>query len=305
VLTDAYRYLPPQRGDAGGFWKQSEALPFALGEVAATELEGRIYLFGRGDARTACYDALHGTWLSNLAQRPFAGSRHASEVVGGRIFLLGGVDAGSQGKVQIYDPMTDSWTLGAPMPWDGDSVATAVIGGRIFVAGGLVGSSTVTNFCVYDPAANTWTSLGALPVGVHHASAGTDGARFYVFGGRQGGAAPQAGVQHVQVYDPTTATWMTNLTGQVAPMPLARSGAGRAVWYRDQLFVIGGEGSSATFSDVFAYAPATNTWRRDTSLPTARQGHGAVHFQDRVFVLGGGAVPGTSGSTVAEVFKRP
>lgn len=305
TLTDAYRYLPSQRGYAGGYWKQSEPLPIALGEVAAVELDGRLYLFGRGDARTLRYDALLGTWQTNLAQRPFPGSRHAAEVTGGRIYLLGGVDAGSPGRVQIYDPAADTWSLGAPMPWAGDAVATAVISGRIYVAGGLVGSSTVSNFAVYDPPTNAWTALSALPIGVHHASAGTDGARFFVFGGRQGGPAPQAGLQHVQVYNPATATWATSQAAQIAQLPLARSGAGRAVWYRDRFFVFGGEGSSTTFAEVLAYDPALNTWRRDTALPTARQGHGPVLFQDRVFVLGGGLVPGSSGSTAAEVFKRP
>ena len=305
TLSGAYRYVPAQRGQAEGFWKSSEPLPFALGEVAAVELGGRLYLFGRGDQRTMCYDALLGTWQTNLAQRPFPGSRHAAEVAGGRVFLLGGVDAGSPGRVQIYDPTTNTWSLGAPMPWAGDAVATATIGGQIFAAGGLVGSSTVSNFAVYDTVANSWTALGALPVGVHHASAGTDGARFYVFGGRQGGTAPQAGLQHVQIYDPATATWVTSQSAPIAQLPLARSGAGRAVWYRGQFFVFGGEGSSSTFADVLAYDPATNTWRTDKSLPTARQGHGCVLFQDRVFVLGGGPVPGSSGSPTAEVFKRP
>jgi glucose/arabinose dehydrogenase len=305
TMTSAYRYIPAQRGQAPGFWKNSAPLPFALGEVAAVEHEGGLYLFGRGDTRTLRYDALLGAWQSNFAQRPFAGSRHAAEVAGGRIFLLGGVDAGSPGRVQIYDPAADTWSLGAPMPWAGDAVATAVIGGRIYAAGGLVGSSTVSNFAVYDPPTNVWTSLGALPIGVHHASAGTDGARFYVFGGRQGGLVPQAGLQHVQVYDPAAATWATSQTGQVAQLPLARSAAGRAVWYRGQFFVFGGVGLSSTFAEVHAYDPATNTWRRDASLPTARQGHGAVLFQDRVFVLGGGLVPGSSGSATAEVFKRP
>ncbi|MEZ6016191.1 MAG: kelch repeat-containing protein [Planctomycetota bacterium] len=305
TIPNGFKALPAQPGLAAGFWSASAPLPQALAEVAAAEVDGMLYVWGQGDPRTLRFDLINGTWSSNFAQRPFAGNHHGCEVWNGRIYLIGGLDGGSPGRVQIYDPVANAWSLGAPMPWAGGSVSTALIGDRIYVAGGIVGSSTVGNVAWYSPAQDAWTSLPSMPLPVNHAAAATDGARFYIFGGRQGGNTAQPGFSNVQVFDPVTATWRTSQAGQLAPMPLPRGGTGRAVWYRGEFYVMGGESNTAVYSEVQAYNPITNTWRRDAALPTARHGHYPVVFQDRVFVLGGGLNFGFGVSTVVEVFKRP
>ena len=47
-----------------------------------------------------------GKWsgATSLAKRPYAGADHAAEVIGGKLYLFGGVGTGAEGKVQIYDP---------------------------------------------------------------------------------------------------------------------------------------------------------------------------------------------------------
>lgn len=303
TIADGFQALPPAPGLALGTWYVHAQMPVALGEVAAAEVNGMLYVFGQGDPRTLRYDVLNDVWSSTLAQRPHWGDHHACEVWNGRVYLIGGF--GSAGLVQIYDPATNSWSLGAPMPWAGGSAASALINGRIYVAGGIVGASTVSNLAVYDPALNTWTSLGAMPLGVNHAAAATDGARLFVFGGRQGPNVPAPGFSNVQVYDPVTGTWQTSQNGQVAAMPLPRGGTGRAVWYRGELYVFGGEDASVAFGEVQAYNPLTDTWRLEQGMPTARHGIFPLVFQDRVFVLGGGTAAGFSMSALVEVFQRP
>ncbi len=314
MLPASFRYLAPTPGAGHGTWNTRAPLPQPLGEVSAAVIEGQMYLVGEGNAATFAYDILGNTWRSDLAVRPFNGNHHGSEVVAGKWYLIGGLSSGA-GRVQIYDPVLDSWSSGATMPWSGGSVATCVIDGLIYAAGGIVGSSTVNNVAVYDPLLDTWTALPSLPSGVNHAAASTDGERFYVFGGRQGPNMPQPGFDDVQVYDPMTASWDSSDAplSDLEPLPEGRGGTGHAVYYRGEFYVMGGETNdpgdpSATldrvYPQVYAYDPLTHTWRRDADLPTARHGIYPVRFQGRILVAGGGVIFGNSQTTELEVFRR-
>lgn len=305
TIPAAMRYLPATPGLKEGKWRAGSGMPLPLGEIAAAAIDQKVYLFGQGDARTFVHNIFQGSWsVNSLAQRPFPGNHHGCEVIGTDIYLVGGLDNGSAGRVQIYDTVANTWSLGASMPWDGGACATALIDGKIYVGGGnLQGSGTAGNFAVYDPVLDTWTALGMMPTPVNHAASGTDGEKLYVFGGRQGMNVPQTGFDDVQVYDPVAGTWATSAAGQLAAMPLPRGGTGHAVFVDGEFYVMGGEDAVQAFGDVQAYDPVTDTWRADKAMPTARHGIYPVTFESRVHVFGGGLVSGFGFSTVSEVFS--
>ncbi|MEM7309398.1 MAG: IPT/TIG domain-containing protein [Planctomycetota bacterium] len=319
ALDDAYRYLYPA-GNEPGWWETDLTdVPVFLGEVSAGVIGGVLYLVGEGAAGTFRYDIPSGTWLTNGATRPFVGHHHSAEVVDGKLYLMGGLEAGSEGRVQIYDPVLDTWTVGADMPWGGGSASSAAIGGQIYVAGGIVGTtvetqSTVVNHAVYDPVLDAWTVLADMPAGRNHAAAATDGTRFYVFGGRDGANLVSNGFDDVQVYDPVADTWEWSGDGVsgLAPLPQARGGMGKAVFYQDELYVFGGETQSGAgaipgkgvYDRVDVYDPVTNTWRAEAPMPTPRHGISPVLFQSRMFLAAGGTNAGASGSTVLDLFTR-
>ena len=273
--------------------------------MAAGEVDGVIYIFGQGDARTFARNVLQRSWSYNgLAQRPFPGNHHGLEVVGDKIYLIGGLDGGSAGKVQIYDPQANTWSLGAPMPWNGGSVVTGLIDDKIYVGGGVLqGAGTVGNFAVYDPALDSWSALGSMPTPVNHAASATDGERLFVFGGRQGQNVPQAGFDDVQIYDPVAGTWETSDAGDVPAMPLGRGGTGRAVYSRGNFYVMGGEDTTNVFDDVQVYDPVSETWSLEKPMPTARHGIYPVEFEGRVFLFGGGLNAGFGTSATSEIFS--
>jgi len=319
TLTDAFQWLEDQPGLSPGSWKSGPTLPLPLGEVACGVVDGVLYVVGEGNDKTYAYDLLTESWATNRAKRPYAGHHHGAEVVGGRWYLIGGLGSGA-GKVQIYDPQLDAWSLGADLPWSGGSVATAAIDGRIHACGGIVGSTTKDFLAVYDPTLDTWTSLASMPAGQgrNHAAAGTDGSKLYVFGGRGLGSGPgnwvANGFADVQIYDPATDTWETSLDAgsTLAPMPIGRGGTGRAVFYQGEFYVMGGETLSGpgaepgnVYSRVDVYDPATNTWRLEAPLPTARHGIYPVVERGRILVAGGGTNAGFSSSAAFEVFRRP
>src|SRR6185503_4058505 len=136
VLPSAFRYLTAP-GEAKGRWETLVSLNTPLGEVAAGVVGGTMFLVGDGSPLTYAYDLQNRQWLSAKAARPFTGNHHAAEVLDGKLYLVGGLEGGSEGQVQIFDPSTNSWTLGAPMPWSAGSLATAAIDGRIYAAGGI------------------------------------------------------------------------------------------------------------------------------------------------------------------------
>ena len=113
------------------------------------------------------YDPANDSW-SERASIPLGVSGYASCVVDGKIYIIGGgykyIFSGRgytsyTDRVQIYDPETDGWSEGVPMPnamaW---MAASATVGSqvprRIYVVGGVVegdsGKSTVDWTQIYD-----------------------------------------------------------------------------------------------------------------------------------------------------------
>jgi glucose/arabinose dehydrogenase/N-acetylneuraminic acid mutarotase len=329
TLPAAFRVLHSAPGLEPGVWMGGGSdsgggeLPFAVGPVAGGVIEGELHLVADGVPATLALDLLDldktelPAWHSH-APRPFPGAAHAAEVLAGRLYLVGGLGAGAEGRVQIYDPAQDSWTLGADLPWPGGAVATAVIGGRLYAAGGLAGGATVDLCAVYDPALNAWQPRASLPFhqGRHHAASGTDGQRLWIFGGKGFGSGdggqPANGFNSVEVYDPQTNSWtLSQLSPALAPLPVARSGMGRAAFWQGEFYVMGGEtlnGPGATplktYDRVDAYDPLTNTWRAEARLPTARHGIHPLLFQGRIFVVGGSPNAGAGTSVKFETFTR-
>ena len=311
TLPDAFRYLFPP-GSEPGRWDTLANVPSSIGEVSAGVINGIMYLVGEGSSSTMAYNLLNRQWLANKAARTFTGHHHSAEVVSGKLYLIGGIGGGSEGKVQIYDPVSNSWSSGADMPWAGGSVSTAVIGGKIYAAGGVVSTFTVNNCAVYDPVANTWTSKAVMPDGGrNHTAATTDGVKLYVFGGRKGGNFVANGYDSTMVYDPVADSWTSSLTSSLAPLPEARGGMGKAVWFRGEFYVFGGEtlnDPDATAEHVYTrvdvYNPVTNTWRAEAPMPNPRHGISPVLFQGFMFLAGGGTHSGNSQSNVFDAFTR-
>lgn len=296
-------------------WSSAASTPVALGEVSSGLIAGTLYVVGEGSPVTLAYDTTAKTWTSSgLATRPFPGNHHAAEVVGGKLYLFGGLGGGSEGKVQIYDPATNQWTQGAPMPFAAGSSSSAVIGSHVYVSGGIVGSSTTSQAARYTPSTNTWQAIAPMPQGRNHAAAESDGSKMFVFGGRGPGSGDgnvvANGFDTVQIYDPAANTWVSSLdTGStLEPLPQARGGMGTAVFTNGEFWIMGGEtstGPGATadgvYSRVDVYNPTTDTWRSGPAMPTARHGIFPVLNGTQIHVAGGGVKAGFSSSTVHEV----
>ncbi|MDP9402809.1 MAG: malectin domain-containing carbohydrate-binding protein [Actinomycetota bacterium] len=300
-----------------GSWERGRAMPVALGEVAGGVAAGNLYLVGQGSGATLGYNLSTGRWSTStaLARRAYKGHHHAAEIVAGKLYLFGGLGSGSGGRVQIYNPVTNSWSLGPAMPFAAGASSSALIRGQVYVAGGIIGSATTDRLARFHPASGTWTSLAPMPHGRNHAAAATDGSRLFVFGGRGPGSGDSNtvanGFDTVQVYDPATDSWTSSLDAgsTLRPLPQPRGGMGRAVYLGGEFLVFGGEtldGVGATDAGVYdrvdIYDPVANRWRRGAPMPTARHGIHPLVRSGRVHLAGGGIRAGASASRVFEIY---
>ena len=326
-LTASYHGVP-------NTWITGPPMPLAMTEMSCGWLGNNLYVTGftngwnvSNSAPMMVYNIVSNSWRFLNPDRPYPGSHHAVETYDGRLYLIGGLDCGADGKVQIYDPSTNGWSLGAPAPYAAGSCCSALINGKIYIAGGLVGviddtpnlGVSTNAAAVYDPVANTWASLPPLPFtstnGINHAASATDGTNFYIFGGRDDDHAPAIGYTTVQIYYPASNLWVSSSSpgSTLAPLPQPRGGLGKAVYYNGDFYVMGGEtvngGTGATTGNVYdrvdIYNAASNTWRLGTPMPLAKHGIFPTLRGNRIYVPGGGPISGPYYSSEFDIYILP
>ena len=235
-------------------WVMRKSAPRAVGEVGNGIIGDVLYMTGaqtKSDNRelTQAYHIPSNSWLSPfaLARRPFDGDHSATETYKGKLYQIGGLCWGSGGcaaeqKVQIYDPVSDTWSLGADVPYRVNGAQySALIDGVIYTCGGLdkVPKDNTKKCAAYDIEADSWSNMPNMPDGGHHGAGCTDGTRFWLFSGRMT-KTKILGSDIVQVYDPRTGSWATSEDGLIAPLPRVRSGYGQCVYLGGEFYVIGG-----------------------------------------------------------------
>jgi N-acetylneuraminic acid mutarotase len=107
------------------------------------------------------YDPSTDRW-ERMRDCPNNHTKGAAGVTGGKLCVAGGAgpggDAGgSNSHLDIYDPATNRWTTGAPMPSPGLGLTGAVIGSGLYVLGGEKGEMRF-----YNSKANRWTMRPSL-----------------------------------------------------------------------------------------------------------------------------------------------
>jgi N-acetylneuraminic acid mutarotase len=197
-------------------------VPTAAGAMGAPAA-GRIYVAGGwigGSPATTntlqIYNIATDTW-SLGASMPVSPGREGSAYAsfGGKLYLFGG-DTGVapfQGTTgtYIYDPATDSWSLGAPLPEPRTWFSAAVAGNYIYTYGGYPASGVGNDrdtLWRYDPAADTWAVLN--PSGHPITYAGFSGytqGKLLAAGGMYRTGNPWVTTDTTWLYDIGTDTW--------------------------------------------------------------------------------------------------
>ncbi|MER5915860.1 carboxypeptidase regulatory-like domain-containing protein [Streptomyces sp. NPDC001982] len=280
-------------GTPGTAWQPVPDLPVATGDNAVDTYQGTVYsAFGSTAGHgTADLYAYNGSW-TKLASAADIRDAPAHGVINDKIYAAGGWGASGSpdGKLEIYDIATNTWSTGAGMPQPRAGAGSAVLDGKLYSVGGCftIGCGS-TDVSVYDPDTDTWSMAAAYPEPVAWESCGAIADKLYC----SGGEAQHVTSKHAYVYDPATNAW-----SPVADQPTDAWGATYAS-ANGMLLIRGGSvnNGTAVTNQVWAYEPNENTW---TALPNANasvyRGGGSLGF----YAIGGLTSAGTPVKT-AEV----
>ena len=172
VLEARYRFVAGVVGDslvvAGGFgdagrlasaeafrpatgWTALPRMPYAVNLATSVVLGERLYVAGGAGGRDDGVngDKLQvwdGTAWTLRADLPAARQQAASVAVDGKMWVIGGFvhGEGHSASVIVYDPETDRWTPGVPLPsYRSDCQATVEHTGCILLVGGQCGEEAL------------------------------------------------------------------------------------------------------------------------------------------------------------------
>ncbi len=233
-----------------------------------------------------------GEWLTvETIGEPHARHECAFVESGGKFYLLGGRRVQ---PVDIYDPGTGKWTMGAKPPMELHHFQPVPYQGKIYMLGAMTGKfpdeTPIGHILIYDPATDQWEKGDKIPRNRRRGGAGAvlHEGKIYLVGGIQRGH--QGGyVNWFDVYDPETGAW------EVLPdAPHARDHFAAAI-VGQQLVAAGGRTTSLETKQVFQLTVAptdvydfeTGQWTVGADIPTPRAGTMAVGVDSSVVVVGG------------------
>ena len=212
----------------------------------------------------------------------------------GRVHVICGNCQGhtSHPTDQIYDPVSNSWSVGLSHPAGGglgvhdhDAVA---IGNVIWCGGGRSGGAFYNELTRLDLDAWTWTSAGPMPASnlVHYVMvAYPDSNWVYVMGGSPSGTGGP--LDSCWRYNALSGTWsrMANMPGARRNMQVAR--------IDDTIYVIGGMSANdytSTRGTVWKYSVLRNAWTTQRESLPSTQGWGravASGYGRCIYTFGG------------------
>jgi N-acetylneuraminic acid mutarotase len=117
---------------------------------------------------------------------PTASEHLTSSVIDGKMYVIGGRVGGLDHNLdanEVYDPVTDKWSVLESMPSKRGGIASAALDKMIYVFGGEGPDGTFNNNEKYDPNANNWTNELSMPTARHGLVAAVVNDRIYVVGG--------------------------------------------------------------------------------------------------------------------------
>jgi N-acetylneuraminic acid mutarotase len=254
-------------------WVDKTPMPTPRDNLGAAVFQEKIYCFGGRNVSkdysisinvNEVYDTETNSWETKTPMPTASSSLQANEV-NGKIYLIGGwIESESSSvteksaQVEIYDPITDTWAFGSPIPTAVAGYASAVLDGKIYIISGVARGSNYTNLTqIYDPKTDEWSFGAPIPMSVTAAAAGaTTGTKavkaIYVIGGSNV-TYPLSGQYINQVYFPENNSWT-----MAASMPIDRAGSALAI-VDDTLYVMGGGHNIFTRDStiVMQYTPFT------------------------------------------------
>ncbi|MFS1514157.1 M56 family metallopeptidase [Chengkuizengella sp. SCS-71B] len=283
-----------------GTWTEISSMNQAGYPGNASEvLDGNIYTMGGSvindgvyvySSSLEKYNPQTDTWTP-LASMNQARDNHATEVIDGKIYVVGGYGYDGEdyrylSNLEVYNPQTNTWTPLASMNQARGHHHAEVINGKLYVMGGFGNQedyNVLSSVEMYDPQTDTWTQLTSMNEARFRFETEVIDGKIYAIGGRG-----DYTLSSTEVYDPQTDTWTL----------LANLNKGRENFsievIEDKIYVIGGYNINFMMyrkenylSSVEMYDTKTNIWTNLTPMNYPRNNHTTTVMDGKIYVMGG------------------
>lgn len=298
-------------------WTRKADMPTARTGFATSVVNGKVFVIGgniqlkRGEfgvlsaSTVEMYDPETDTW-EQKANMPTARSGVSVSVVDGKIYAIGGTnlktiqvprgyssESEELATVEMYDPVTDTWTQKADMPIPKKTM-TCVVNGKIYAIGGWLTTNEkphLETVEVYDPATDTWTTAESMNCARCSAAIGVVNGEIYAIGGLSSSPIQEQSdlyLSNVEVFNPKTNQWQKG-TEMSAPKALHTASV-----IDGKIYVIGGyfkkDMEFKKLATIEIYDPTTDRWIQEPDMPIGKWGHKTEVIDGQIYIFGGGPV---------------
>lgn len=296
---------PPQLDFSTFSWVQLGGSRYGFHHDVVKWNEQLYWIGGTSGTPQTLFGRWNGTAWTALPVLPTARSGHVSVVVGDKMYVCGGSNAGGTAHttlVQCYDFIAGTWSTKSPMPGTQGYGDGCAVGTDIYLFGGMTSQASGENPAKfiqykYDTLTDTWTELtitGQTPrldLGV--AAIGT---KIYLIGGRSGGVYSNK----MFCYDTETGQ-MTAKADMIAAYGCRRN----FIYFNERLMSLWGiqTQAGAPYQGTNWYNPVDDTWHALPTTAAARGMGGSGWIGNRIFYFGG--IKSGTGQTDAWKFSPP
>ena len=298
-------------------WVEKAPMHQARFGVGVIAVDGKIYAIGGTVASGGFissvlstneqYDPSTNTWVYK-ASMPTARVYFAIAAYENKIYCFGGITGMGISEtimpgmytdidsyvVEVYDTLTDTWTVKTDMPKGGGMHLSAQeVNGLIYVF------DSQNYVYVYNPLNDSWTEKDSMYTPPYTTvidgkiiATGTHGVRT-----NSTSYSLAHEVEQVATYDPMTNNLTYGLDASIG-VDAGNVGATRGIYAPKRIYVMGVKSSTSPSIPVNqAYDPITNTWTEATQMPTLRTFFGVAVVNDTVYAIGGLLISYTYDST--------
>ena len=212
-------------------------------------------------------------------------------------------------NVTYYDPSTDRWQFGAPLPEARHHIALVNHHGYLYGIGGFSrdqrGRWRMRRNCWRTgDLDNDWSIMAPMQTPQSEAVCVSLGGYIHVIGGRSPASSRnREWSDHIDtnshwIYDAASNRWET-----APPMPTARNSAAGAI-VNNALYVIGGRTvSEGNLAVVEVYDSLSNRWEKARPMPKAQGGLAAAVIRSKIYVFGGEYFSASGGGVFADTWE--
>lgn len=244
-------------------------------------LDGKVIIGGgydkkRSYKKVSMYNPETNTWAA-LKSMTNPRIRFAMEVIGDRIYAIGGSDGMNELKTcEVFD-MKTGWQPMASMNRERSNFGATTVNGKLYVIGGHSDGACIKNCELYDPETDKWSEIAPLCQARSQLGVCNMNGLIYAVGG----SSLWSCVNSVEVYNPANNEWST-----VTSMTTNRRAAGVSV-HNSKIYVVGGSDGQTVLDTVEFYDPCTQLWSPAASLEVPRMNLEVVSVRDAIYALGG------------------